>query len=176
VTYWEAVPPFRDGGTTMGDLEIANEERQLVVFELSNGNYGVDIGTVREINRMQTITSLPGTPDHILGVINLRGHVVPVVDLRRRFSLTVSDFTPASRIVVVDIGGRDIGVVVDGVDEVLRVPASALAPPVGVGASAEADYITNIVKLPERLIILLDMSAALSDAGAIELDALPAAA
>lgn len=154
----------------------ANEERQLVVFELSGGDYGVDIGTVREINRMQDITSLPGTPPHVLGVINLRGRVVPVVDLRRRFGLIVSDFTPASRIVVVDIAGRDIGVVVDGVDEVLRVPADALAPPVGVGADAEAAYITNIVKLPERLIILLDMNAALSEEGLAGLAELPLAA
>ncbi len=160
----------------MSDLDNANDERQLVVFELSHGNYGVDIGTVREINRMQEITSLPGTPQHILGVINLRGRVVPVVDLRRRFGLTVSDFTPASRIVVVDIGGRDIGVVVDGVDEVLRVPAAALAPPVGVGADAEAAYITNIVKLPDRLIILLDMNAALGEDGALDMQAMPAAA
>jgi purine-binding chemotaxis protein CheW len=154
----------------------ANEERQLVVFELGSGNYGVDIGAVREINRMQEITSLPGTPDHVLGVINLRGRVVPVVDLRRRFDLLVSDFTPASRIVVVDIGGRDIGVVVDGVDEVLRVPADALAPAVGVGNGADADYITNLVKLPDRLIILLDMNAALSEEGALDIGAMAEAA
>jgi purine-binding chemotaxis protein CheW len=160
----------------MSDQDNANEERQLVVFELGNGNYGVDIGTVREINRMQDITSLPGTPEHILGVINLRGRVVPVVDLRRRFGLVVSEFTPSSRIVVVDIGGRDIGVVVDGVDEVLRVPADALAPPVGIGSDAEAAYITNIVKLPERLIILLDMNAALGEDAVLDMEELPAAA
>ena len=98
-----------------------SSERQLVVFDLGGEAYGVNIETVREIIRMQTITAVPDTPDFIEGIINLRGSVNPVVDLRKRFNLNVREETSETRIVVVDIGGEDIGVVVDAVNDVLRV-------------------------------------------------------
>jgi purine-binding chemotaxis protein CheW len=145
------------------DTAVTVEEQQLVVFDLGTESYGVDIETVREIIRMQEITKMPGTPAYVQGVINLRGKVTPVVDLRARFGLPVTEFTKDSRIVVVDINKQSIGAIVDAVTEVLRISTEAVEPPSSVVTSEDSGYITGIVKLPERLIILLDLARALSD-------------
>jgi purine-binding chemotaxis protein CheW len=143
-------------------IDSARGEQQLVVFDLASESYGVDIGAVREIIRMQEITSIPRTPDYVEGVINLRGKVTPVVDLRKRFGLEVGERTNANRTVVVDIGGNDIGVVVDAVTEVMGVPADAVEPPSAVITTADSDYLVGIVKLESKLIILLDLEKVLS--------------
>lgn len=143
-------------------LETMATEKQLVVFDLAAESYGVDISSVREIIRMQDITQVPRTPEFVEGVINLRGKVIPVVDLRKRFGFEVEEATKDTRIVVVDIGGQDIGVVVDAVNEVLRVSADAVEPPSSVITTADSEYLLGIVKLAARLIILLDLEQALS--------------
>ena len=143
-------------------LETIASEKQLVVFDLAAEAYGVDISSVREIIRMQDITKVPRTPEFVEGVINLRGKVIPVVDLRKRFGFDVEDATKDTRIVVVDISGQDIGVVVDAVTEVLRVSADAVEPPSSVITTADSEYLLGIVKLSTRLIILLDLEQALS--------------
>lgn len=137
-------------------------ERQLVVFDLADENYGVNIGTVREIIRMQSVTHLPEAPDYVEGVINLRGRVIPVVDLRRRFSLAASEHSPDSRIVVVDIAGEDIGVIVDSVTEVLRVAESAIEPASALVTTDDSYYMEGIAKIGERLLILLDLDRVLA--------------
>ena len=134
-------------------LETMASEKQLVVFDLAEEAYGVDIGAVREIIRMQDITQVPRTPEFVEGVINLRGKVIPVVDLRKRFGFEAEDATKDTRIVVVDIGGQDIGVVVDAVNEVLRVAAGAVEPPSSVITTADSEYLLGIVKLETRLIM-----------------------
>ena len=139
------------------------DETQLVVFDLASELYGVDIGDVREIIRMQNVTRVPGTPAYMEGVINLRGKVVPVVDLRTRLGLKVHPQTNESRIVVVDIGGKDVGVIVDGVTEVLRIPLSSIEPPSQMIASSESTYIRGIAKLNDKLVILLDLDKVLSE-------------
>jgi purine-binding chemotaxis protein CheW len=136
-------------------------ERQLVVFDLAGEAYGVNIGTVREIIRMQSITHVPETPDYVEGVINLRGRVIPVVDLRRRFGLRASEHTVESRIVVVDITGNDIGVIVDAVTEVLRVAGSAIETASALIASEDSYYMDGIAKIGDRLLILLDLDRVL---------------
>jgi purine-binding chemotaxis protein CheW len=134
------------------------EEIQLIVFCLANEEYAVDIGAVREIVRLQPITKVPRAAAYVEGLTNLRGRVVPVVDLRRRFDLpTVEDVTN-NRIVIVDIDGEDIGVIVDSVTEVLRVPSDCLEPPSSIVASVDSKYLTGIAKLPSRLIILLELA------------------
>ncbi len=143
-------------------LETMASEKQLVVFDLAAEAYGVDISSVREIIRMQEITQVPRTPEFVEGVINLRGKVIPVVDLRKRFGFEAEEATKDTRIVVVDIGGQDIGVVVDAVTEVLRVSADAVEPPSSVITTADSEYLLGIVKLSTRLIILLDLQQALS--------------
>lgn len=143
-------------------LDTMETEKQLVVFDLADEGYGVDIGSVREIIRMQDITQVPRTPEFVEGVINLRGKVIPVVDLRKRFGFPEADATKDTRIVVVDIGGQDIGVVVDAVTEVLRIGADAVEPPSSVITTADSEYLLGIAKLETRLIILLDLQQALS--------------
>ncbi len=143
--------------TTVNEVD----EKQLVVFDLADETYGVDIGSVREIIRIQEITKVPRTPDYVEGVINLRGKVIPVIDLRKKFGFEKAEVTKDTRIVVVDINGADIGVVVDAVTEVLRLSSDAVEPPTGVITTAESDYLLGIAKLESRLIILLDLQKAL---------------
>ena len=139
-------------------------EQQLVVFDLAQEAYGVDIGTVREIIRMQDVTSVPHRPDYVSGVINLRGRITPVVDLRKRFDLAEQEITRDSRIVVVDIDGDDIGMIVDAVTEVLRISTTQIEPPSTMIAAGGSDYIVGIAKLEERLVLLLDLERVLTTA------------
>ncbi|MCH7799929.1 MAG: chemotaxis protein CheW [Chloroflexi bacterium] len=143
-------------------IDAAQTEKQLVVFDLASEGYGVDIGAVREIIRMQEITRVPKTPEFVEGVINLRGKVIPVIDLRKRFGLHVAEQNKDNRIVVVDIGKQDIGVIVDAVTEVLRISTDSVEPPTSVITSADSDYLLGIAKLESRLIILLDLESVLS--------------
>ena len=144
-------------------IDTTQTEKQLVVFDLASEGYGVDIGAVREIIRMQEITRVPRTPEFVEGVINLRGKVIPVIDLRKRFGLQVADQSKDNRIVVVDIGKQDIGVIVDAVTEVLRISAASVEPPTSFITSADSDYLLGIAKLESRLIILLDLESVLSN-------------
>lgn len=137
------------------------DERQLVVFELANEAYGIDINAVREIIRMQTITSVPDSPDYVRGVINLRGRVIPVADLRRRFRLPEAEANPDTRVLVVDIEGEDIGVVVDAVAEVKRVSGASVEPASSLARTEESYYIEGIAKLDSQLLILLNLEHAL---------------
>ena len=143
---------------------LQKDEQQLVVFDLSTEAYGVDIGAVREIIRLQDITRVPRTPEFVEGVINLRGKVIPVVDLRKRFGLPAEDESKENRIVVVDIGAQDIGVVVDAVTEVLRIATESVEPPASVITTADSEYLLGIAKLDSRLIILLDLEQVLTEA------------
>ena len=144
-------------------IDTSRSEQQLVVFDLDSEAYGVDIGAVREIIRLQEITRVPRTPDFVEGVINLRGKVIPVVDLRKRFMLSVAEQNDDNRIVVIDIGGQDIGVVVDAVTEVLRILSESVEPPSSVITTADSDYLMGICKLESRMIILLDLERVLSE-------------
>ena len=141
---------------------VAATEEQLVAFELADEVYGVEIARVQEIIRMTEITKLPRAPHFVEGVINLRGRVIPVVDMKKRFDLKQTERTESGRIVVVDMGDHTIGMVVDGVSEVLRVPASAIEPPSPVVMTAQSDYIRGIAKQDGRLIILLSLDKILA--------------
>lgn len=137
-------------------------EMQMVVLDLGSEYYGVDISNVREIIRMQTITRVLGAPPYVEGIINIRGQVIPVVDLRKRLELTVGEQTSVSRIVLVTINGKDIGVIVDAVIEVLCIPRSSIEPVSSMVSSIESDYLRGIAKLESRLIILLDLGKVLA--------------
>ncbi len=137
---------------------VENDEQQLVVLDLAQETYGVDINTVREIIQMQEITKVPKTLDFVEGIINLRGKVIPVVDLRKRFGLPITEQNKDSRIVVVDIDGQSIGIVVDGVSEVLRISNDAVEPPSSMITTMDSEYLRGIAKLDERLIIMLDLT------------------
>ena len=133
-----------------------------MIFSLDGESYGVDIGTVSEIIRLQEITRVPRTPTFVEGVINLRGKVIPVVNLRTIFYLSVTEQTRESRIVVVDIGGQQTGIMVDAVTEVLRIAADAVEPPSSVIAGADSDYLLGIAKVESKMITLLDLEKVLS--------------
>ncbi len=154
------------------------ELEQLVVFSLADESYGVDISKVSGIERMQEITRVPRTADAVEGVINLRGRVIPVVDLRKVFCLSLSEETKDTRIVVVDINGRLIGCLVDAVTEVFRIPADSVEPPSSVISGSESNYLLGIAKLENRMIILLDLEKVLAldgtMAGLAEMIAQPA--
>jgi purine-binding chemotaxis protein CheW len=155
---------MQNAGTpnTMTDAAANGAEQQLVVFQLGAELYGVEIARVHEIIRLQTVTRVPHAPAFVEGVINLRGKVIPVVDLRRRFGLPLAEHTRASRIVVVEIGDQVVGIVVDGVSEVLRVNNATIEPPSPVVAGVESDYLHGIAKLPDRLVILLNLDRVLA--------------
>ena len=144
-------------------IETASDtSEQLVVFDLADEYYGVDIGAVNTIIRMQEVTRIPRTPTFIEGVINLRGSIIPVIDLRKRFGLAVGEVTKASRIVVVEAAGQMIGMIVDAVAETLRLPADAIEPPSPVIASVDSDYLRGVGKQENRLVILLNLEKVLT--------------
>ncbi|HLZ26479.1 MAG TPA: chemotaxis protein CheW [Chloroflexota bacterium] len=147
---------------TSNTLAASSDECQLVVFHLGAELYGVEISRVHEIIRLQAVTRVPHSPVFVEGVINLRGKVISVINLRRRFGLPAADDTRAGRIVVVDINDQVIGMVVDGVSEVLRVSTSTIEPPSPAVAGIDSEYLEGIVKLPERLVILLDLDRVLT--------------
>jgi len=135
---------------------------QLVSFNLGDEEYGVDILRVQEINRMVHITRVPKAPEFVEGVINLRGKVIPIVDLRKRFGLTVKPHDKNTRIIVVDIDGQTVGLIVDGVSEVLRFSMDTIEPPPAMVTGVDAEYIWGVGKLEDRLLILLDLSKVLA--------------
>jgi purine-binding chemotaxis protein CheW len=132
-------------------------EKQLVIFELADEHYGVDIASVESIIKMEPITVVPQSPSFVEGVINLRGSILPVVDLRKRFRLTGSEVGKDARIVVVNIGGVKVGMVVDAVSEVLRVSEESVEPPPPMVTNVDSAFITGIAKIEDKLIIMLDL-------------------
>jgi purine-binding chemotaxis protein CheW len=147
----------------------ASDEFQLVVFELGEERYGLDIATVYEIIRHQPVTAVPQAPSFVEGVINLRGRIIPVVDLRRRFGMMQGELTKASRIVVCEAAGTRVGLVVDGVSEVLMVSADAIEQTPEVASGYDTQYLKGIAKLGERLVILLDLAGLFGEADAAAL-------
>ena len=145
----------------MGKNNNAGGEEQLVVFTLANETYGVDISTVNEIIRMQEITEVPRTPDFVEGVINLRGRIVPVIDLRKRFNLETSEETQSSRIIVVELNDITVGMIVDSVSEVLRLPKENTEPTPPMVSGVDSAYLKGVGKWGEQLIILLDINKVL---------------
>lgn len=132
-------------------------EPQLVVFKLAEEDFGVPIDHVREINRMVEITAIPQAPASVLGVINLRGKIVPVISLRERFGFAHGQCGDSTRIVVSDVAGQTAGFVVDGVTEVLRVDAQAIEPPPQTTVGVDSAFIRGIGRIDDRLIIILDL-------------------
>ena len=144
---------------------------QLVSFHLADEIYGIEITKVREIILMCDITQVPQTPHYVKGLINLRSTVIPVIDLRSRFGLTESELTSESRIMVVNVGSKTVGIIVDGVDEVLRISSEQIAPAPPTVASVGNEYLNGLVKLEEALLILLDIDNLLGEEAAEALDA-----
>ncbi|MCA9256375.1 MAG: chemotaxis protein CheW [Phycisphaerales bacterium] len=146
----------------MNAVESAGSTNQIVSFRLANEEYGVNIMRVQEIILPGAITEMPEVPDYICGLINLRGHVIPIVDMRKRFGLPISERDEHTRIIVVNVGSRTIGMVVDAVNEVLRISEDQLEPPPSSIVGIEHVYIKALVKFEDKLLILLDIESILS--------------
>lgn len=134
-----------------------------LTFILDEEGYGLEILKVREIIGMMTITAIPRMPDYVKGVINLRGKVIPVIDLRLKFSMEQAEQTPETCIIVVDVGGSLMGVIVDQVSEVLDIPGNAIEDPPNVGVSIDTGFILGMGKTKDSVKILLDIDNVLSD-------------
>jgi purine-binding chemotaxis protein CheW len=126
-------------------------------FLLSHEEYGIDIQQVQEILRPVEITEVPNTPVFILGVINLRGNIVPIIDLRKQFDLPAMEQTEHTRIIILDIESIQVGVMVDRVSEVLDIYLDHIEPPPPSVAGIKAEYLTGVGRMPESLVILLDI-------------------
>jgi purine-binding chemotaxis protein CheW len=161
---------------SVGDNKLSTTSGtiQLVSFRLAQEEYGIEITRVREIILMGAITRVPQTPAYVKGLINLRSTVIPVIDLRIRFGLPESEATDESRIMVVNVGGKTIGIVVDAVSEVLRVSTEQIAPPPPTVVSLGTEYLTGLVKLEKQLLILLDIDKVLSETECAALDSVAA--
>ena len=134
---------------------------QYLTFMLAGEEYGVDILRVQEIKGWDKVTRIPHTADYVLGVINLRGAVVPIVDLRRRFGLDTIDFGPTTVVIVVRVGAgraeRTVGMVVDAVSEVYNVDTADTKPPPDVCGSVETIFVKALATIEEKMLILLDI-------------------
>lgn len=148
--------------STLAGKKTTSELLQMVSFSLGGEEFGVDILVVQEINRMINITKVPKSPEFVEGVINLRGRVIPIINLRKRFALPDKEKDKSTRIVVVNIEGNILGMVVDSVSEVLRLPADTIEPPPPMVSGMESEYIKGVGKVGDKLLILLDLNKLLS--------------
>jgi purine-binding chemotaxis protein CheW len=145
---------------------------QLISFLVGDEEYGLDILRVKEVIRLREITRLPRAPSFVKGIINLRGDVIPIIDLRNKFGLEHQQYSAMTRVIVVDVDGRLVGMVVDAASQVVRVPADQIDPPPPIAGGLSVEFIKGVGKLEERLIILLNIDRILSIEEKVELERL----
>ncbi|MCF6097054.1 chemotaxis protein CheW [Thermovorax subterraneus] len=133
------------------------EIRQFVVFKLGQEEYGVDIMQVNTIERMMPITRVPKAPDFVEGVINLRGEIIPVIDLKKRFGLASGEITPDTRIIIVMLDDLTVGMIVDSATEVVQLTQDSIEPPPSVAGNISSDFLEGIGKIGDRLLIILNL-------------------
>lgn len=150
-------PTTEDINSAVTQAAADSELLQLVSFEVGKEEYAVPILSVQEINRMMQITRVPQSPPFVEGVINLRGKIIPVIDLRKRFGLSKLENSDDVRIIVVEIASRVIGFTVDRVNEVLRINANIVEPAPAMVSGIDTDYVQGVGKLDDRLLILLNL-------------------
>lgn len=177
-----AAAPSPDGRTASatdarGAATSDTELLQLVSFVVGNEEFAVPILAVQEINRMMQITAVPQSPPFVEGVINLRGKIIPVIDLRKRFGMPPAEDTSEARIIVVEVSQRVIGFTVDRVNEVLRIAADIVDPAPQMVVGVDREFIQGVGKLEDRLLILLSLEKLFHDQEMVAIDAVePAAA
>jgi purine-binding chemotaxis protein CheW len=146
---------------TAEPMNAAAGSNQVLTFTLGNETYGVDILRVQEIRGWSPVTRIPQSPPHVLGVLNLRGSIVPIVDLRMRFHLDLAEYTPLTVIIVLSVesslGRRDFGVVVDGVSDVIDVPSMDVKSVPELGAHVSTEFIAGLAAVSGRMLMLLDI-------------------
>lgn len=137
-------------------------EKQLVIFKLGNEDFGIEIVSVEGIVKLQEITRIPQAPAYMEGITNLRGSVLPVIDLAKRFGLPALEQTRDSRIVVAFAGEVKLGMIVSAVSEVLTIDDSVIEPPPPMASAISSEYIVGVAKIEKRLVILLDLAKVLT--------------
>nr|WP_188205827.1 chemotaxis protein CheW [Alkalibacillus aidingensis] len=147
----------------MNMTEQSLKDEKVIVFQLKDEEYGVPVENVGSIERMQKITRVPNAPKFVKGVINLRGVVTPVIDLRERFELEQTEYNESTRIIIVNIEDKDVGMIVDGANDVVDIPSEKVDPAPKVVGSVDVDYIRGVAKLEQRLLILLNLGKVLSE-------------
>lgn len=148
-------------GSTGSATSIDEAPSQVLTFSLGDENFGVDILRVKEIRGWTPVTKIPKVPPHVLGVLNLRGSIVPIIDLRVRFGLAQAEFTPLTVIIVLSVvvanGNREFGLVVDGVSDVVNIAAGNLKETPSLGSTATVEFIQGLAIVADRMLILLDV-------------------
>ncbi|QOR68898.1 chemotaxis protein CheW [Cytobacillus suaedae] len=137
-------------------------ELKVIVFQLQDEEYGVPVEQVRSIEKVLHITRVPRTENFVKGVINLRGVVTPIIDLRKRFGLAEEDYTENTRIIIVVLEDMEVGLIVDAANDVIDISKNSIEPPPDVVGAIEVEYINGIAKLDKRLLILLDLEKVLN--------------
>lgn len=145
----------------MSEGHLVNEVK-VIVFQLKDEEYGVEVDQVRSIERMQHITRVPRTPDFVKGVINLRGVVTPIIELRKRFGIEETESSDSTRIIIVSVGNMEVGLIVDAANDVVDIPNNIIEPPPEIVGGIEADYLRGVAKMDKRLLILLNLDKALN--------------
>lgn len=145
-------------------------EVKVIVFRLRDEEYGVEVEQVKSIERLTHITRVPRTPHFVKGVINLRGVVTPIIDLRSRFGLEETEHTEATRVIIVAVGDVEVGLIVDAANDVIDIPVDAIEPPPEVVGGVEAAYLRGVAKLEKRLLILLNLDKVLTPEEVKQLD------
>ncbi|WP_047151664.1 chemotaxis protein CheW [Aneurinibacillus tyrosinisolvens] len=138
------------------------EEIKVIVFRLKDEEYGVEVNQVKSIERLEHITRVPRTPAFVKGVINLRGVVTPILDLRRRFGLEETQYNETTRVIIVAVEEIEVGLIVDSANDVIDIPVTAIEPPPEVVGGIEAVYLRGVAKLDKRLLILLNLDKVLN--------------
>ena len=151
--------------------KVTTADRKVIVFQLEDEEYAVSVHQVGSIERIQPITRVPRTADFVKGVINLRGAVTPVIDLRLRFGLQETDVNELTRIIVVYFDDMETGLIADAANDVIDIPEEAIEPPPEVVGAVDIDYIEGVAKLEDRSLILLDLENVLTRAELNELKA-----
>ncbi len=142
-------------------METRDDLMKIVIFRINEEDYGVDVSLVNSIERMTDVTRVPNVNDYIIGVMNLRGSVIPLIDLRKRFGLPLEAYNEDTRIIVLSVGEIEVGIVVDSCSDVTDIKRSEIEPPPTVVGGIESTYIQGVTKMDRRLIILLDMEKTL---------------
>lgn len=141
----------------------SGEVHQFLTFRLANEQYGVEILKVQEIKGFSAITPIPHTPPHVKGAMNLRGSIIPVVDLRVKFALAAAEFDKFTVIVIVRVGSRTVGLVVDAVSDVLDIPRGDIQPAPDLGTQVDVRFIAGVAHAGDHLVLLLDLERVLCD-------------
>jgi purine-binding chemotaxis protein CheW len=144
------------------DIKKHNEVIQIVGFVVDTEEYGLEILKVQEVVRLPHITRLPRSPIFIKGVINLRGNIIPIIDLREKFGLRAKKYIDSTRVIIVEVGEKKIGMIVDIVSQVIRVTKDSIVPPPSMVSGVGKEYLSGVVRLEKRLIMLLKIEDIIS--------------